>query len=171
MRLNYREQIGESVAELSRRERQARGGPGADRLKMLRLLKSGAVRSRQEVVAVLGYCERQLQRWWTRYRAGGLEALLSEKPHGGSKERMTEQAWSGLTQAMGAGEVATLTDVRRHLRTQCGIVYTGVSGLSRLLKRHQVKLKTGRRRHRSADERQQAAFKKGLRPSARTARH
>jgi transposase len=127
------------------------------------------VRSRCELVAVLGYCERQLQRWWTSYHTGGLEALLSEKPHGGSLERVTGPAWQSLTQAMARGEVAALKDVQQHLHTQCGIPYTGVSGLSRLLKRHQVKLKTGRRRHRNADAQQQAAFKKGLRRPARAA--
>jgi transposase len=136
---------------------------------MLRLLKSGAVRSRCELVAVVGYCERQLQRWGTSYHTGGREALLSEKPHGGSLERVTAPAWQSLTQAMARGEVTTLKDVQQHLHTRCGIPYTGVSGLSRLLQRHQVKLKTGRRRHRNADALQQAAFKKGLRRPAHAA--
>ncbi|MDX6381511.1 MAG: Winged helix-turn helix [Rubrobacteraceae bacterium] len=59
-----------------------------------------------------------------------------------------------------AGQISRLEEVRVFLEEHFGIHYEGVSGLSRLLKRHQIKLKTGRRRNREASEEEQAAFKK-----------
>jgi transposase len=164
MWLKYTEEIRESAGELAHWERRLRGHRTADRVKMLRLLKSGQTRSRRHLGEVLGYCERQLQRWWRLYRQGGLAALVAERPRGGRRERMTAQGWLSLNAAMEAGQIGGLREVQRHLRKRCGIRYRGVSGISRLLKRHGVKLKTGRRRHRQANPEQQAAFKKGLRP-------
>ena len=57
-------------------------------------------------------------------------------------------------------QIATLEEARRFLKQQFGIVYQGVSGLSRWCKRHRIKLKTGRRRHAHASEEAQGAFKK-----------
>lgn len=140
-----------------------RGHPRVDRVKMLRLLKSGEARSRRQLVRFLGYGERQWQRGWRLYHQEGLAALLVERPRGGRSERMTPQAWQSLTAAMAAGQIGSLQAAQRHLRKRCGIRYRGVRGVSRLLKRHGVKLKTGRRRHRKANPEQQAACKKGLR--------
>ena len=170
MWLKYADHIRESVEELAERERQVRGHTTADRLKVLRLLKAGKARSRRQLVESLGSRERQLQRWWALYQQGGLAALLQERPRGGRTERLTAQAWASLTAAMAAGQIGGLKDVRRHLRRHGRITYRGVSGVSRLLKRHGVKLKTGRRQHRRADLAHQAAFTKGLRRRAETAR-
>jgi transposase len=171
MWLKYAEQIQESPAELTAWEHRFRGHRVADRVKMLRLLKTGAARSRRQLVDLLGYCERQLQRWWGVYQREGLAALVVERPRGGRRERMTPEAWKSLSAAMEAGQIGGLREAQRHLRKQCGVRYRGVSGVSRLLKRHGVKLKTGRRQHRKAELGQQAAFKKGLRRKLTTARH
>lgn len=48
MRLNYRDLIREAPDELARLERQHRSSAVADRLKMLRLLQSGAYASRTQ---------------------------------------------------------------------------------------------------------------------------
>jgi transposase len=170
MWLKYAGQIAESAEELLRWERRLRGHSTADRVKMLRLLKSGEAPSRRRLVELLGYCERQLQRWWSVYQREGLAALVVQRPRGGRRERMTPQAWQSLSAAMAAGQVGGLREVQQHLRKQCRISYRDVSGVSRLLRRHGVKLKTGRRHHRKADLGQQAAFKKGLRPLVRPTR-
>jgi len=137
---------------------------------MLRLLKTGVAQSRRQLVDLLGYCERQLQRWWGVYPREGVAALVAERPRGGRNERVTPGAWRSLAAAMEAGQIGGLREAQQHLRKQCGVRYRGVSGVSRLLKRHGVKLKTGRRQHRKADLAQQAAFKKGLWRTVMTAR-
>lgn len=160
MYLAYPELIEESPEELAERERQHRASPVSDRLKMLRLLKAGTYRSRRALAVVLGYSERQLDRWFETYREGGLEALLGRGQPGGSSERVTEEAWSGLEEMMKRGEIARLEDARRYLEEEHGIEYAGIGAISALFGRRGTRLKTGRRRHRKADAAKQAAFKK-----------
>ncbi len=156
--LNYDKLIQEGHEELEAKERGLRRSALSYRIRMLRLLKSGECRSLGSAATQLGYSLRQCQRWFKSYRQGGLEALLAyEQPR--KPERMTQEAWGVVKEAMTAGEVATLEEVRQ-LLTQQGINYKGVAGVSALLIRHKVKLKTGRPRHRQTDEAAQAAFKK-----------
>jgi transposase len=159
MWIDYTQQIQESVSQLEALERQHRGRPTADRIQMLRLLKSGTFRSRRELVPILGYCERQLQRWWASYSDGGLAALLEYQRHTGSQERITAPAWIALNEELGAGRITRLKDAQAYLQTQWNLRYS-IGGLSRLFQRHKIKLKTGRRRHRRADPHQQEIFKK-----------
>jgi transposase len=158
---NYPELIKESEQDLLDREKLLRGSALESRIKMLRLLKTGAYRSQLRLAKALGYSPRQIRRWWKTYREGGLEALLEEdKARGGKKERITQEALHALEERMKAGEIARLEEARKFLEERFGIHYEGVSGLSRLFERHQIKLKTGRRRHREASAEEQAAFKK-----------
>lgn len=157
---NYPEMIAESPEELLELQKRLRGSSLENRIKLLRLLKSGAYRSQLQLAEVLGYSSRQLGRWWSTYRRGGLDALLEYQKPVGRKERITEEALDALEEEMKRGEVATLEEARVFLAEHFSIHYKGVSGLSRLFKRHQTKLKTGRRRHRKASEQEQAAFKK-----------
>lgn len=157
---NYPEMIAESYEELLKREKRLRGSPLESRIKMLRLLKGGAYRSQLQLTEVLGYSSRQLGRWWKTYQRDGLDALLEYQRPSGRAERITEEALEALEEEMKQGSISTLREAREFLAERFSIHYEGVSGLSRLFKRHQTKLKTGRRRHRKASEEQQAAFKK-----------
>ena len=89
-----------------------------------------------------------------------MAGLLKDRGRGGRREAMTAEARQGLETAMQAEQIATLEEARSFLQQQFGIVYQGVSGLSRWCKRHRIKLKTGRRRHARASEEAQGAFKK-----------
>jgi transposase len=161
MWIDYPNSIEESEQQLLEREKRLRGSALESRVKMLRLLKTGAYRSQLRLAEALGYNPRQLRRWWKVYKEeGGFEALLESKPRGGKKERLHQEALDALEERMKAGEIARLEEVRRFLGEHFGIRYEGVSGLSRLLKRHQIKPKTGRRRHREASEEEQASSKK-----------
>jgi transposase len=166
---DYEAQISQNVPALLALEKRLRSRAVADRVMLLRLLKAHAVRSLRAAAPVLGYSERQLQRWWATYRAGGLEALLLWQPPPGRRERVSPDAWAGLEVEMRAGRIARLRDVRDYLQAQWGIGYRSLNGVSQLLKRHKTKLKTGRRRHRRANPTAQAAFKKYLRPQAHPA--
>jgi transposase len=157
--------ITESVTELQARERAVRGKHAADRVKLLRRLKSGAARSVRQAAATLGYSERQAQRWWARYARGGLAALLEVGRPGGSHERITPAAWADLSAQMRAGAIGRLKDAQAYLHEHWGIDYC-LDGISKLFIRRKTKLKTGRRRHRHADAAAQAAFKKSVRRHA-----
>jgi transposase len=150
VRINYRVAIREDEAALAAAERQERHKAGADRIKLLRLLKSGAVASLRRGAALLGYSERQAQRWWQAYARGGLAGLLATKPHLGPAERTTPAAWAGLEAEMRAGRIAHLKEARAYLRERHGIGYS-LNGVWELLRRRKAKPKTGRKRHRRAD--------------------
>lgn len=160
MYLDYPDLIDESSPELADLERSHRGQPTESRLKMLRLLKDETYRSRRQLADVLGYCERQLGRWFDTYREGGLDALLDLGQPGGSSENVTDAAWQALEEKMKAGQIAHLEEARRYLEEEHGITYAGIQSISMLFQRRGVKLKTGRRRHQKADPDEQAAFKK-----------
>jgi transposase len=160
MWIDYEAQISQSTPALLALEKRLRGQPIADRVKLLRLLKTRTIRSLRAAAPVLGYSERQLQRWWATYTSRGLEALARWQPRPGRRERVPAAAWTALVIAMRAGHIARLKEAQRYLREQWGIDYHSLNGLSQLFKRHKTKLKTGRRRHRRADPAVQAAFKK-----------
>jgi transposase len=157
---NYPELIEEDEQRLLECERTLRGSALENRVKMLRLLKTGAYPSQLQLAKALGYHPRQIRRWWKTYKEGSLDALLKLKPRSGKNERISQQALSTLKERMKKGQISSLEDARRFLEEHFGIHYKGVSGLCRLFKRHKIKLKTGRPRHRQASEKEQANFKK-----------
>ena len=64
---------------------------------------------------------------------------------------------------MAAGQIATLKDAQTYLAERHGIVYPSLNGVWSQLRKHQIKLKTGRRRHALADAAAQEAFRAGFR--------
>ena len=109
---------------------------------------------------MVGYSLTQLTRWWECYRAEGLVGVLKQHKPVGKASRLTPEAWAGLLQAMRAGHIATMQDARDYLEREWGIRYKNGKSLWWLFKKHRVKWKTGRRRHKKANAEQQAAFKK-----------
>lgn len=160
MWINYGARIPQSPTALLALEKQLRGRPLADRVKLLRLLKTQTVRSLRAAAPVLGYSERQRQRWWATYTTRGLEALVRWQPRPGRQEHVSPEAWTALATEMRAGRVARLKEAQRYLREHWRTEYRSLNGLSQLFKRHKTTLKTGRRRHRQANPAAQAAFKK-----------
>jgi transposase len=166
VRTAYPRVIREDVDELAGLERRLRGRPAAARVRMLRLLKAGAAATLGACAPLVGYSPRQLARWWAAYRAGGLAALTRERPRPGKASRLTPEALAGLEAAMRAGAIVTLEDARRYLAEQRGIEYASLNGVWWQLRKHQIRPKTGRRRHRKADAAAQEAFKDGFRGHA-----
>jgi len=160
MRITYPKAIQESEEELTRREQSLRGQKVADRVRVLRLLKSGTVKSLKDCAPLVGYSVIQLTRWWERYRADGLAGMLKRQKPAGKASKLSPEAWAGLLQAMRAGRITTMQDARNYLEKEWGIVYKNGKSLWWLFKKHRVKWKTGRRRHKKANAEQQAAFKK-----------
>jgi transposase len=160
MRIKYPQAIQESEEELTSLEQRLRGRKPADRVRMLRLLKSGTVKSLKDCAPMVGYSVIQLTRWWERYRQAGLAELLKQQKLFRLASRMTAEAWAGLLVAMRKGDIATMEDARDYLEREWGIRYKNGKSLWWLFKKHRVKWKTGRRRHKKASAEQQAAFKK-----------
>jgi transposase len=160
MRIKYRQAIKESEEALSQLEQSLRGQKAADRVRLLRLLKSETVPSLKEAAPLVGYSLAQVTRWWERYRAAGLDELLKQPKPVGKSSRLTAQAWEGLMAAMRAGQIASMQDARNSLQEQWGIAYKNGKSLWWLFKKHRIKWKTGGRQHQKANVEQQNAFKK-----------
>jgi len=164
MRIKYPKAIQESEEELRSLEQSLRGQKTADRVRMLRLLKSETVKSLQDCAPLVGYSAIQVTRWWERYRAEGLSGMLKQHKPAGKASKLSPEAWAGLLQAMRAGHITTMQDARNYLEREWGIVYKNGKSLWWLFKKHRVKWKTGRRRHKKANTEQQTAFKKTSAP-------
>jgi len=163
VRTDYALAITEDEATLRREERRLRGRPTAVRVRALRLLKSGATCTLGACADLVGHSPRQVARWWATYRREGLAVLLREPTWPGKAPRLTPEALAGLEAAMTEGGIATLKDAQAYLADRHGIVYGSLNGVWQQLRKHQIKLKTGRRRHDLADAATQAAFKAGFR--------
>jgi transposase len=156
----YPQVITEDLDDLKELERYHRYSHLFQRVRMLRLLKSGECSNLGEAARALGYSWRQCQRWFASYQKGGIEELLkSTVDERGRQELVTPEAFEELQEAMKRGEIATIGQAHRFL-SERGIEYSHPDGVGQLLRRHKVKLKTGRPRHEKADPQQQEAFKK-----------
>lgn len=163
MRTDYPGVITDDEPTLRRVERQVRGRPSAVRVQALRLLKSGVAQSLQACATLVGHSPRQVARWWATYRREGLDGLLREPTYPGRPPRLTEAALADLEAVMAAGQIATLNDAQTYLAEHHGIVYPSLNGVWAQLRKHRIKLKTGRRRHALADAAAQEAFRAGFR--------
>lgn len=92
--------------------------------------------------------------------------MLREPTYPGKTPRLTPHALAALEAAMAAGQIATLKDAQAYLAEHHGIVYRSLNGVWAQLRKHKIKLKTGRRRHELADVAAQEAFTAGFRGDA-----
>jgi transposase len=157
----YPQVIAEDLDDLKELEKYHRYSHLFQRVRMLRLLKSEQCSNLAEAARALGYSWRQCQRWFASYQRGGLDELLKSRVHErGRQELVTPEAFEDLKEAMKKGEIATIGQADEFLRERHGIEYAHPDGVGQLLRRHKVKLKTGRPRHEKADQQEQEAFKK-----------
>ena len=164
----YPQVITEDLDELKEREKYHRYSHLLQRVRMIRLLKSEQCSNLGEAARALGYSWRQCQRWFASYQKGGIEELLKSRVHErGRQELVTPQALEDLKESMKMGQIATISQADEFLRERHGIEYAHRDGVGQLLRRHKIKLKTGRLRHEEADQQEQDAFKKTSRARSR----
>ena len=141
--IRYQEVIAETGAALETLEQHWRGTRFADRVRMVRLVKSETAKTMQAYASLLGYSERQLLRWWACYKTGGLDALIEQHLRSGRPSRMTQQAWEQIDAAMQEGQIDTLEATRQFLQSTCHITSKSINAISWLFKRRKTKWKTG----------------------------
>ena len=164
----YPQLIEEDPQQLKELEKRHRYSHLFQRVRMLRLLKSEECSNLGEAAGALGYSWRQCQRWFASYRKGGIEELLKSRVHErGRQELVTPEALEDLKETMKIGQIATIGQADEFLRERHGIEYAHPDGVGQLLRRHKIKLKTGRPRHEEADPEEQEAFKKTSRARSR----
>jgi transposase len=157
----YPQVITEDLDDLKELEKYHRYSHLFQRVRMLGLLKSEECSNLSQAARALGYSWRQCQRWFASYQEGGIEELLKSRVHErGRQELATPEALEDLKQTMKMGKIATISEADEFLRERHGIEYAHPDGVGQLLRRHKIKLKTGRPRHEQADQEEQDAFKK-----------
>ena len=158
----------EDPQQLKELEKRHRYSHLFQRVRMLGLLKSEQCSNLGEAARALGYSWRQCQRWFASYQQGGMEELLKSRVHERGRQQLaTSEALEDLKETMKSGQIATIAQADRFLRERHGIYYAHPDGVGQLLRRHKIKLKTGRPRHEQADPQEQEAFKKTSRPRSR----
>jgi hypothetical protein len=88
----YSQVIEEDPEELKELEKYHRYTHLFQRVRMLRLLKSGECPNLAEAAEALGYSWRQCQRWFASYKQGGLQELLKSRVEEGWKNAVA-RSW------------------------------------------------------------------------------
>ena len=157
-------EITETVEELKQQLKHQKKGQKKERLQMLYWLKSGQVKSRQELAQRLARNESTIYRWLKNYQQGGLTKLLEVKLPSGIepkiKGQVLEQLQEKLSQPQG---FKSYRDIHSWL-TELFNLEIGYSTVHRIV-RYQLKakLKVPRPRSRKTTEQQQATYKKTAR--------
>jgi transposase len=164
----YPRVITEDLDDLKELEKYHRYTHLFQRVRMLGLLKSEECSNLGEAARALGYSWRQCQRWFASYQEGGIDELLKSRVHErGRQELATPEALEDLKKSMKMGQIATIAQADEFLRERHDIEYAHPDGVGQLLRRHKIKLKTGRPRYEQADPEEQDAFKKTSRARSR----
>lgn len=140
--MKYESKIIESIDYLLQQERKSTLALIRDRVRFIRLLKSGEARTQSAAGEAIGLCERQSQRLWRVYQQEGL-AGLQKKPAWGYWGKLSSAQIAQLRQFLMDDQAETLADIQTYLKNNLGISYT-IGGISDLCKRLKIKLKTGR---------------------------
>lgn len=158
--MDYTTVIKEELSFLQQQERQARQASVRDRIRYLRLLKSGQCPNQRTAGQVIGLGERQSQRLWQVYCQQGYAALVK---WGYAHNFGKLDCWqiSQLQNYLRQDQVSRLADAQHYLAQAFGVHYS-ISGLCKLFQRLQVKRKTGRPVNLRHDAGQAEAFKKTL---------
>lgn len=156
--LDYSEAITESAARLLGVERSQKKALLRDRVRLVRLLKSGACSSQREAGERIGLSLRESQRVWARYRRGGLDLLL-DYPFKGKPRRLSQEQCGELERGLSTDQIQTLREARDFIQEHLGVTYT-VGGVHYVFKCLKIKKKTGRPSSVRRDEKGSKDFKK-----------
>lgn len=158
--LNYREIIKEDVEELKSLEKKQKEARLRDRVRFIRLLKEGSATTQPQAGKMIGLQRRRSQQLWKQYQQEGLSSLLSTA-YKGSWAKLDSQQQTRLLQRLDQDDIFTQQQIIEWLKAEMGITYTQ-GGISQLLSRLKVKLKTVRPVNERKDEAGAIAFKKTL---------
>lgn len=161
--LNYRKAIHESEQKLFTLERSQTKALLRDRMRFLRLLKSGECTSQAQAGRIIGLKLRASEKLWRNYREEGVEGLLTY-PYRGKPEKIPEEVKQELRQELATDQIQGLQQVQHFIEEKSGVPYT-IPGIHYVLERMQVKKKTGRPVYHDKDKKGEQHFKKKSSPS------
>ncbi len=142
-RLNYSVLIKESLTELQKLEKSQSDALFRDRVRYIRLLKSGEVKTQKEASNLIGISSRQGQRNWRLYKEQGLAGMLRPLERNGAPTKLREEQYEELDERLQADDIQFLHEAVAHVKEKYDTDYT-VSGMHYVFKRLKIKKKTGR---------------------------
>ncbi|MBD0350815.1 MAG: winged helix-turn-helix domain-containing protein [Flavisolibacter sp.] len=164
--LDYRKAIKEGEQELLSLERRQNYSILRDRMRFLRLLKSGECPSQAKAGGQIGLGLRGSEKLWKKYRREGIEGLLTY-PYEGTKGKLTEKQEQQLFKELQRDDTSTLQQACDYVEQKFGVSYT-VPGMDYVFKPLKVKKKTGRPVYTNKDYKAEKHFKKKI-PSTKAA--
>ena len=142
-RLNYAEQIKEGSEELHKIEKGQTEALFRDRIRYLRLLRSGMVLTQKAASEAIGISERQGQRNWQLYRREGLAGILRPLERPGAPTKLKAEEFDELENRLEQDDIQFLHEAVAHVKEKYEQKYT-LAGMHYVFKRLKVKKKTGR---------------------------
>lgn len=157
--LEYQKVIKENSLNLKKIEKEQTESTLRDRVRFLRLLKSGEAKTQKEASKKLGISERQGQRNWRLYKKSGLLGLIKPWDKGGGQTKLEETKYEELKKDLIEKEIQFLHEAVEHVAEKYGKKYS-VSGMHFVFKRLKIKKKTGRPVNIRQDKNKLEEFKK-----------
>jgi len=161
--LDYRKAIKESEAQLRDLERKQSQALLRDRMRFLRLLKSGECTSQAQAGKAIGLGLRGSEKLWKKYRLEGVQGLLAY-PYRGTQGRLSAEQKQQLEAELSRDQLQSLEQVAAFIKERFGVCYT-TPGVFYVLRSLKVKKKTGRPLYHDKDQRGEKRFKKKSFPS------
>lgn len=116
----FRVTVTESLEQLEKSLQKARTVSQKERLQMLVWLKQGAVSSRNELAARCNRNIATITRWLSRYKQGGLKALLAVHTAPGATRKIQGEALEQLKARLAQSEgFASYRDIQQWLEQTC----------------------------------------------------
>jgi len=161
-RCEYAELITESPEQLLQLERQQQNGIARDRVRFIRSLKEGSCLTQKGAGALIGLKLSQSQAIWRLYREKGITVLINREIKK-SWGKLDSDQITRLRKRLGGHDIYTPEQITAWISAEMGVSYTQ-SGISKLLQRLKIKLKTGRPVNVRKDRLGETAFKKTSHP-------
>ncbi len=140
--MKYADKIQEDIDFLQKAEKRQNNAINRDRVRFLKLLKTGQANTQSAAGEAIGLGQRHAQRLWHIYQKGGFQALMV-KPARHSLGKLSSVQMSQLRQFLFDDQAQRLEDIQAYLSGSLGVEYT-IGGISALCKRLNIKQKTGR---------------------------
>jgi len=158
--LDYQKAIKESEEQLLHLERHQSKALLRDRMRFLRLLKSGQCTSQAGAGQYIGLKLRASEKLWSKYRTQGIEGLLVY-PYKGSQGKLSEEQQGRLQQQLLKDETQSLQQACAYVEKKFKVHYT-IRGIGYVFERLKIKKKTGRPQHTNKDVEGEEHFKKKI---------
>lgn len=159
----FRVTVSESLEQLEKSLHKARTVSQKERLQMLVWLKQDAVSSRNELAARCHRNVATITRWLSRYKQGGLSALLATRHAPGATRKIQGEALEKLKARLAESKgFGSYGEIQQWLKETCQL--TVEYGTLYRVVRYELKAKpkVPRPRARQQDPRKLNAFKKKL---------